>query len=181
MLFRSSTNLPKTTAVGLDADGRAETLAMMDKHFDPSYQKVRTITGDLCFERGEYSRESGYWIATVVTGVTLQTVAWAMIGPNDKTTSRIMNCAYGGGYCKNATRNYSDVESSISTSSKNLLDILSNGVSRRRKDMDDSEFREAVEWALENPGEWQASPSDARIPHGQVMDREDALDSGIEL
>ena len=56
-----STHLPKTTPVGLDADGRAETTAMMDKHFDSGYQKVRTITGDLCFERGRYSRESGYW------------------------------------------------------------------------------------------------------------------------
>jgi hypothetical protein len=56
-----STNLPKTTAVGLDDDGRAETTAIMDTHFDPGYQKVRTITGDFCFERGQYSRESGYW------------------------------------------------------------------------------------------------------------------------
>lgn len=56
-----STNLPKTTAVGLDDDGCAETTAMMEKHFGPSYQKVRTITGDLCFERGQFSRESGYW------------------------------------------------------------------------------------------------------------------------
>lgn len=56
-----STNLPKTTAVGLDDDDRAETTAMMDKYFDSGYQKVRTITGDYCFERGQYSRESGYW------------------------------------------------------------------------------------------------------------------------
>lgn len=56
-----SKNLPKTTAVGLDDDCRAETAAMMDKYFDPGYQKVRTITGDFCFERGQYSRESGYW------------------------------------------------------------------------------------------------------------------------
>ena len=56
-----STHLPKTTAVGLDADGRAETTAMMDKHFASGYQKARTLTGDLCFERGRYSRESGYW------------------------------------------------------------------------------------------------------------------------
>lgn len=56
-----STNLSKTTTVSLDDDGHAETTAMMDKHFDPGYQKVRTITGDLCFERGQYSRESGYW------------------------------------------------------------------------------------------------------------------------
>ena len=56
-----STHLPKTTVVGLDADGRAETTAMLDKHFDSGYQTVGTITGDLCFERGRYSRESGYW------------------------------------------------------------------------------------------------------------------------
>jgi hypothetical protein len=56
-----SKNLPRTTAVGLDDDGRAETTAMMDRYFDPGYQKVRTITGDFCFERGQYSRESGYW------------------------------------------------------------------------------------------------------------------------
>ena len=56
-----STNLPKTTAVGIDDDDRAETTAMMDKHFGPGYQKVRTITGDFCFERGQYSRESEYW------------------------------------------------------------------------------------------------------------------------
>ena len=56
-----STNLPKTTVVGLDDDGHAETTAMMDKYFDSDYQKVRTITGDFCFERGQYSRESGYW------------------------------------------------------------------------------------------------------------------------
>lgn len=56
-----STNLPKTTIVGLDDDGHAETTAMMDKHFKPGYQKVKTITGDFCFERGRYSRESGYW------------------------------------------------------------------------------------------------------------------------
>jgi hypothetical protein len=75
--------------VNLEDDGRAETMAMMDKHFDPGYQKVRTITGDLYFERGQYSRESGYWdtVAIVVTGATLQTVASATIGPND------MGCA----------------------------------------------------------------------------------------
>jgi len=56
-----STNLPKTTAVGLGDDGRAETTAMMDKHFGSGYQNVRTITGDFCFERGQYSRESRYW------------------------------------------------------------------------------------------------------------------------
>ena len=56
-----STNLPKTTVIGLDDDGRAETTAMMDKHFGLGYQKVKTITGDFCFERGQYSRESGYW------------------------------------------------------------------------------------------------------------------------
>ena len=56
-----STTLPKTTVVGLDDDGRAETRAMMDKHFDPGYLKVRTVTGDYCFERGTYSWESGYW------------------------------------------------------------------------------------------------------------------------
>ena len=56
-----STNLPKTTVVGLDDDDRAETTAMMDKHFDPGYQKSRSITRDFCFERGRYSRESGYW------------------------------------------------------------------------------------------------------------------------
>jgi hypothetical protein len=56
-----SKNLPKTTAIGLDDDGRVETTAMMDKHFGSGYQKVRTITGDFCFERGQYSRESGYW------------------------------------------------------------------------------------------------------------------------
>ncbi|MCJ1471126.1 hypothetical protein MMC07_009774 [Pseudocyphellaria aurata] len=56
-----SANLPKTTVIDLDDDGRAETTTMMDEHFGPGYQKVRTITGDLCFERGQYSRESGYW------------------------------------------------------------------------------------------------------------------------
>ena len=49
-----STNLPKTTAVGLDDDDRAETTAMMDKYFDSGYQKVRTVTGDHCFEQGQY-------------------------------------------------------------------------------------------------------------------------------
>ena len=34
---------------------------MMDKHFGSGYQKVRTITGDFCFERGQYSQESGHW------------------------------------------------------------------------------------------------------------------------
>ena len=53
-----STNLPKTTIVSLDDDGCAETTAMMDKHFNTGYQKVKTITGDICFERGQYSRES---------------------------------------------------------------------------------------------------------------------------
>ena len=57
--FRAT--LPKTTAVSLDNDDHAETTAMMDKHFGSGYQKVKTITGDLCFKRGEYSRESGYW------------------------------------------------------------------------------------------------------------------------
>ena len=56
-----STNLPKTTVVGLDDAGHAETTAMMNRYFDSGYQKVRTITGDLYFERGQYSRESGYW------------------------------------------------------------------------------------------------------------------------
>jgi hypothetical protein len=56
-----SMHLLKTTAVGLDADGRAETTAIMNKLFNSYYQKVRTITGDLCFERGQYLRESRYW------------------------------------------------------------------------------------------------------------------------
>ena len=56
-----STALPTTTAIGLDGDGRAETTAMMDKHFASGHQKFRTITGDFCIERGQYSRESGYW------------------------------------------------------------------------------------------------------------------------
>ena len=56
-----STNLPKTTVVSLDDDDHAETTAIMDKHFNSGYQKVKTITGDFCFERGQYSRESGYW------------------------------------------------------------------------------------------------------------------------
>lgn len=55
-----SVNLPKTTVVSLDADGRAETTAMMDKHFDSGYQKVTTVTGDSCFQRGQYSLQSGY-------------------------------------------------------------------------------------------------------------------------
>jgi len=49
------------TAIGLNDDGRADTTAMVDKHSDPRYQKVRTTTGDFCFERGRYSSKSGYW------------------------------------------------------------------------------------------------------------------------
>ena len=56
-----STNIPKTRFVGIDDDGRAETRAMMDKYFDPCYLKVRTVTGDSCFQRRSLSRKSGYW------------------------------------------------------------------------------------------------------------------------
>lgn len=56
-----SANIQKTTAVSLDDDNRSETTAMVTRHFGDSYQKVRTDTGDHCFERGRYSRESGYW------------------------------------------------------------------------------------------------------------------------
>ena len=55
------THLPKTTAVSLDDDGHVETTAMMHKYFNNNYQKVMTITGDFCFERGQYSRESRDW------------------------------------------------------------------------------------------------------------------------
>ena len=55
MLKYFSTKLSKTTVVSIDDDGRAETTAMMDKYFDSGYQKVRTETGDVCFERGQYS------------------------------------------------------------------------------------------------------------------------------
>ncbi|KAG6993940.1 hypothetical protein G7Y79_00049g085000 [Physcia stellaris] len=58
-----SRNLPKTTAVGLDDDDHAETTAVMDKHFDSGYQKVRTITGDSYFQRGQYLIESGCWVS----------------------------------------------------------------------------------------------------------------------
>ncbi|CAF9933908.1 MAG: hypothetical protein HETSPECPRED_009045 [Heterodermia speciosa] len=53
--------LPKTTAINLDNDDHAETTAMMDKHFGSGYQKVRTITGDLCFMRRQYLWGSEHW------------------------------------------------------------------------------------------------------------------------
>ena len=53
-----STNIPETTVVSLDDDGRAETTAIMEKHFGSRYQKVTTITGDVRMGRGKYAGES---------------------------------------------------------------------------------------------------------------------------
>ena len=55
-----STNLPKTTVIGLDDGHRPETRVIMDKHFHPGYLEVKTVTGDYYFKRGMYSRELRY-------------------------------------------------------------------------------------------------------------------------
>ncbi|KAI4192572.1 MAG: hypothetical protein LQ350_008619 [Teloschistes chrysophthalmus] len=44
-----SANLSKTTAVSIDDDGRAETLALVAKHFGPDFKRGRTVTGDFFF------------------------------------------------------------------------------------------------------------------------------------
>lgn len=55
-----STNLPKTTAVFLDDDNRADTTALMNKHFGPDHQKVRTTYEEYCFDLKRYISEIGY-------------------------------------------------------------------------------------------------------------------------
>ena len=47
-----STNLPKTTVVGLDDGRRAETRVIMNKHFHLGYLEVRTVTGNYYLKRG---------------------------------------------------------------------------------------------------------------------------------
>jgi hypothetical protein len=47
--------------------------------------------------------------------------------------------------------------------------------------MDHDEFREALEWATEHPGEWPESPLLTSIQHDRNMVEENASDSGIEL
>lgn len=49
------------TCIGLDADESLETTALMDRYFAARYQNVKTRTGDLCFKRGIFSLQSGYW------------------------------------------------------------------------------------------------------------------------
>ncbi|RMD41159.1 hypothetical protein DV735_g4001, partial [Chaetothyriales sp. CBS 134920] len=56
-----STTLPETAVVSLDDDGHVETTAVIDAHFGRPYQHVRTETGDACFKRGRYAKESRFW------------------------------------------------------------------------------------------------------------------------
>ncbi|KAL8663685.1 MAG: hypothetical protein Q9202_003631 [Teloschistes flavicans] len=51
-----SLNLSETTAVSIDDDGRAETTAMMKKHFGTGYRRERNISGDVSLEQGEDDR-----------------------------------------------------------------------------------------------------------------------------
>lgn len=49
------------------------------------------------------------------------------------------------------------------------------------EDMDHGEFREAVEWAAEHPGEWPTSSVPTPIELLMTVEEEDACDSGVEL
>lgn len=49
------------TVVEVDDDDREETSELVKECLPNGYRKVQTRTGDLCFMRGEFSWESGYW------------------------------------------------------------------------------------------------------------------------
>jgi hypothetical protein len=52
---------------------------------------------------------------------------------------------------------------------------------KRVEAMDHDEFREAVEWAAEHPGEWPESPLLAGIQPDGNMNQENASNSSVEL
>ena len=54
-------HLPDRCIVQVDDDDKMETSAVMGECFPSGYRRVQTLAGDLCFERNDYSRESGYW------------------------------------------------------------------------------------------------------------------------
>ncbi len=45
----------------MDDDDRKETSTLMRECLPSGYRKVRTLAGDFCFRRNDYSEESGYW------------------------------------------------------------------------------------------------------------------------
>tara|TARA_R110002003_G_scaffold3252_1_gene25004 strand:- start:259 stop:675 length:417 start_codon:yes stop_codon:yes gene_type:complete len=47
--------------VEIDDNDLVETRELVQKYFSPGYKKVKTITGDRIFMRGEFSWETGYW------------------------------------------------------------------------------------------------------------------------
>ncbi|KAE8451696.1 hypothetical protein EG329_003153 [Mollisiaceae sp. DMI_Dod_QoI] len=54
-------NIKETTTVGIDDNDLIETGEVVQKYFCSGYEKVRTVTGDRIFKRGEFSWESGHW------------------------------------------------------------------------------------------------------------------------
>lgn len=54
-------NIKMTTTVEIDDNDLAETGELVQKCFPSGYKKVKTMTGDRIFMRGEFSLESGYW------------------------------------------------------------------------------------------------------------------------
>lgn len=52
---------------------------------------------------------------------------------------------------------------------------------KRVEEMDHDEYRDAVEWALEHPGEWPDTASPVETQSDQDVDMENASDSGIEV
>jgi hypothetical protein len=54
------TNPNPNTTVLVDADDGEETITFIRKYLH-GCREIRTKTGDLTFQRGEFSIESGYW------------------------------------------------------------------------------------------------------------------------
>ncbi|KFG84001.1 hypothetical protein MANI_024487 [Metarhizium anisopliae] len=54
--------LSKNTLVRVDVDGRAMTKELFKRHLPHGFEEIQCHSdGDLIFERGQFSRESGYW------------------------------------------------------------------------------------------------------------------------
>lgn len=61
MLRYLARNISDKTIVGVDDNELVETGDVIQKHFHSGYKRVHTVTGDRIFQRGMFSRESGYW------------------------------------------------------------------------------------------------------------------------
>lgn len=53
-------NIPGSTIVGIDDNNMLETSEVVEKYLRSGYTRMQTLAGDLSFNRGRFSGESGW-------------------------------------------------------------------------------------------------------------------------